>query len=270
MILMEYKQYDEAADLYIYMIEVFNDEGKNSEEFIKTDLSKLVNILTALPNTDENLFNLSKETFKFTCSKACNDIGFPSINFLLGNKLYYSGKGDLVNASERYLFLSDDKNAIEMLVNFEFETYLKENNPSQFGFYLSRIVIPYLLIKNAKFAKISSKLMIKNLRDNDPSFHFEAVKNLEILELNENDSMNDCYKLANFLELLIAIIQRANAENGNNFKLLFKRYQNTLVKYDGLLSKINSLGEIYFQVSVVRKQSNILQDMMGSFLGGGR
>ncbi|KAG0682619.1 hypothetical protein C6P40_000293 [Pichia californica] len=273
MILLESKQYDEAADLYLYLLEVFQDENKNIEEFESSDVNKIINILSIFPNNDANLANLSKETSKFINSKFESDVGLPKLNFLLGSKLIQSGIATQIALSERYLFLTNDISALNLIIDLEYNTFKAEKNESEFGIYLARVVLPYLIIKNIKFAEIAMQKMLERYQqDFEASLKFESIHGMSIFE-SEDESVsesNNSFKLLNCLQLLLSLVKRGSVEDSNIFQLILKRYQPVLKSYEGLFEKINSVAVVYYNISFIKKQSNLLQDMMGSFLGGGK
>lgn len=269
MILLESKQYDEAADLYLYMIEVFQGEGKDLEEFKRSDLNKITSILSTFPDTDANLQNLCKETSKFISLRTSSDVGLPQVNLLLGTKLINSGVASQVNQSEKYLFLSEDKAALNMIIDLEYNTFKIEGKQEDFGLYLARATIPYLSIKNINFAEIALKTMIERFHSEFTDRGNEIVDGMLIYEVNGEDKIDNCYKLINFLQLLIALIKRKSVEDANTFTLILKRYQGVLKHYEGLYERINAIAVLYYNMSFIKKQSNLLQDMMGSFLGVG-
>ncbi|ODQ46625.1 hypothetical protein PICMEDRAFT_58887 [Pichia membranifaciens NRRL Y-2026] len=270
MILLESKQYDEAADLYLYMLEVLQDENKSVEEFETADLGKIVNILSTFPNTDANLASLAKDTSKFVNAKVGSDVGLPKINLLLGTKLLQSGVASQIGQSERYLFLTSDVNALKLIVELEYHTFKAEGKPEDFGLYLSRVVLPYLAIKNVKFAELALKKMLEDFQEDAPSKRFQSVNGMLIFEADGDSDLDDCYKLINFLQLLLALAKRGSKDDTNIFSLILKRYQNVLKGYEGLFERINEIAVTYYNISFIKKQSNLLQDMMGSFLGGGK
>lgn len=270
MILLESKQYDEAADLYLYMLEVLQDENKTIQEFEAVDLGKIVNILSTFPNTDANLGNLAKETSKFVNSKVGNEVGIPKINLLLGTKLLQSGIASQIDQSERYLFLSNDVSALKLIVDLEYHTFKAEKKPEDFGLYLARVVLPYLSIKNVKFGELALTKMLQDFQEDIPPEKCQSVNGMLIFEADGDTDMDNCYKLVNFLQLLLALTKRGSKEDSNIFSLILKRYQHVLKRYEGLFERINEIAVTYYNISFIKKQSNLLQDMMGSFLGGGK
>lgn len=276
MILLENKQYDEAADLYLYMIELFQDEGKSIEQFEKDDVNKMTSILSIFPDTDANLQNLAKETSKFINGKVGNAIGLPKLNFLLGSKLIHSCNPALVNQSEKFLFLAEDERALNLILDLEYNTYKAENKPADFGLYLARAVIPYLSIKNIGFAETALETMLKRFQEDEPAYGSENIDGLVVFDIDngsapvEDEHMKNCLKLTNFLQMLLALVKRGSAEDSNIFSLILKRYQPVLKSYEGLFERINEIAILYYNISFIQKKANLLQDMMGSFLGGGK
>lgn len=274
LILLESKQYDEAADLYLYMLEVFQDENKEIDLFERDDVNKIMSLITLFPDTDANLGNLAKETSKFLTSKLGNSVGLPKLNFLLGSKLYNSGNVSLISQSEGYLFLSEDAKALEMIIDLEYKTWKTSKVTNDFGLYLARTVLPYLAIKNVKFARMAINEFMERFQKDQPDLQTEAIDGMFIFdgpeETNLNDKLLNCQKLVNFLQLLTTLLSRGKIEDANVFQLLIKRYQDIIKTYDGLLERINEIAGIYYNISFIKKQSNLLQDMMGSFLGGGK
>lgn len=274
MILTEYSKYDEASDLYLYLLEVFELENKPTAEFERSDIMKIVNFLNALPDSDANVPNLAKETHRFATKKTGNDAGIPLLNQNLGEKLYYSGDAAEINMSQRYLFLTNEVSSLQLLSKLYFDTYVKENDQYSFGSYLARMVIPYLMLRNTEFASKGVDLMLAKLHGSKYDFPFSPVENVNVLEVDQitstaPDKKKSCYRLINFLQLLVQVCSRAEADNAKNFRLLYSRYRVTLEEFNGIPQMVDQLGQLYFNTTVVRKQGNLLQDMMGSFLGGG-
>ncbi|TID31040.1 hypothetical protein CANINC_000401 [Pichia inconspicua] len=264
MILLESKQYDEAADLYLYMLEVF--ENFSSEEFEKDGINKVVSVLSLFPDTDANLQNLAKESNKFLINKLGNPVGSPRVNFLLGTKLFNSGDKKLINQGERYLFLTQELKALDMIIEFEIKSYETEGEKDKIGIYFARVVIPYLMIKNIRFAQLSLNKMLQHF---EGTFNYTNVGDLKIFETEGyNEELSKSLQLINFLQMLISLLQRGQKSDSNIFSVLLKRYQPILQSYEGLYEKINQISITYYGVSYIRKQTNMLQSMMGNLLGG--
>lgn len=268
MILLESKQYDEAADLYLYMLEVF--ENLSGEEFERDGVNKVVSVLSLFPDTDANLQNLAKETNKFLINKLGSPVGSPRVNYLLGNKLFNSGDKKLVNQGERYLFLTQELKALDLIIDFEFKSYQEENRKDRIGIYVARVIIPYLMIKNIRFAQLGMNKMLQHFENENGALTYTTVGDLKIFEVegSQNGELNKSFQLINFLQMLIALLQRGQKSDSNVFSVLLKRYQPILQSYEGLYEKVNQISITYYGVSYIRKQTNMLQSMMGNLLGG--
>ncbi|GME75595.1 unnamed protein product [Ambrosiozyma monospora] len=267
MILMEFKRYDEASDLFLYMLEVFEKDTKPVSDFKNQDLVKIIDFLNVLPNDDPNLSNLSKEVSRFTQKKTENEVGFTNLNLVLAKKLYYSGSAELVAQSEHYLFLSGNNNteSLDLLVELIYQSYVKSPVES-LGSLAARIVLPYLILANVKFANMGLVKLIAKVKNSDraSSLNFKHVDDhLSILDEDDDSS-----KLVNFLTLLISIVERASPENATNFRVLVNRYRPQLSSEEPLLQKVNTIGQLYFNVTVIAAQNNMLQQMMSGLLGG--
>ena len=259
-ILINNKQFDESADLYLYLIEVFEKENKEWNEFDRNDLIKLINLINMLPNNDINLINLSRETNKFLINKSGKIIGDEKVNYLFGSKMIKSGDKNMINNGEKLLILNNNENSIKLLIEFEWGCYLQNG---EFNKYLERIVIPYLMIKNIKFAKIAMNEMInKYVERNGDKIKYEEIEGLKIINGGDDDNNGE---VINFIQLLVKILERFNKEDSNSFTTLLKRYNNMLNR-EGIFEKINEIAISYYDISFIKKQSNLLQDMMGSFL----
>ncbi|ODV88039.1 hypothetical protein CANARDRAFT_5344 [[Candida] arabinofermentans NRRL YB-2248] len=270
MILMEFKKFDETSDLILYMIEIFEIENKPLEEFKKQSLNKVIELITVFPDDDLNLVNLAKELNKFAIKKTGSEVGFVHLNQVLGEKLYYSGSAETVNLSEHYLLLSGTEESRKLLIDLNFGAFMNDQ-PSTFAYYTSRLVLPFIMLSNIKFATLSLNDMIERLKSSNRAadFPFKLCESILIIEAVSNDSeLDDCYKLFNFLQLLLELVQRSSPEHPTNFKVLTNRYKRILEKHE-LLPKINAIGLMYFSVSIIQKQGNMLQDMMSGLLGGG-
>lgn len=251
-ILIENKQFDESADLYLYLLEVFGEEGKDWESFEKDGLVKIINLIKMLPSSDVNLLNLSRETSKFIVSKSGKVNGDERVNYLFGEKMIKSGDVGVVNQGEKMLITSNES-AVEMLVEFEWKCYLQNGG---FNGYLLRSVLPILMTKNVKFAKgVMDALVGKYIEEQ--GLEVEEVEGLKIVKEGE--------EIINFLQLLVLVLGRFNKEDSNAFTMLLKRY-NGKIHEEGIFERVNDLAIEYYGISFIKKQSNLLQDMMGSFL----
>ncbi|GMG20872.1 unnamed protein product [Ambrosiozyma monospora] len=267
MILMEFKRYDEASDLFLYMLEVFEKDTKPVTDFKNQDLVKIIDFLNVLPNDDPNLSNLSKEVSRFTQKKTENEVGFTNLNLVLAKKLYYSESAELVANSEHFLFLSGNNNteSLDLLVDLIYQSYVKSPVES-LGTLAARIVLPYLILSNVKFANMGLVKLIAKVKNSDRAYslNFKHVDDhLSILDEDDDSS-----KLVNFLTLLISIVERASPENATNFRVLVNRYRPQLSSEEPLLQKVNIIGQLYFKVTVIAAQNNMLQQMMSGLLGG--
>lgn len=272
MILTEYKKYDEASDLYLYLLEVFAMEGKQGQEFERDNLIKVEDFLNALPDSDSNISNLANETFKFSCKQCMNEVGFPKLNKLLGEKLYYSGVGKTIDQSQKFLVFSDDLSDAKLLAALYYDAYKKSGNANSFGEYFAQMATPYLAVRHASFAKEGLGIMIKRLTtDVTGKVRFTSVNEWTILEPQEKENSeeldNNC-KLVNFIQLLVGTCEHSTSENSENFKGLFTRYRPILSQFEGLVDTINAIGQLYFNVTVEQKQNDFLRSMMGNLLGG--
>lgn len=269
MILTDYKKYDEASDLYLYLLEVFGMENKSVGEFEKSDLIKVFDFLNALPDKDANIPNLAVETTKFTTKMCDNEIGLPALNHLIGEKLYYSGNEKSINLSQRYLFLSEEISDVKLLADLYYGTYSHGADKNGFGEYLARLVVPYLLLKEISFANEGLKMMLLKAEE-DKVFQADKVQDLQILEPDSSETVDEetsCKRLVNFIQLLVYTCERSVSQNAENFTLLFNTYRPVLDRYGGLTEMINTVGQKYFNVTVVQKQANLFS-MMGNLLGG--
>lgn len=119
------------------------------------------------------------------------------------------------------------------------------------------------MIKNIKFAKIAMNEMInKYVERNGDKIKYEEIEGLKIINGDDDDNNGE---VINFIQLLVKILERFNKEDSNSFTTLLKRYNNMLNR-EGIFEKINEIAISYYDISFIKKQSNLLQDMMGSFL----
>lgn len=260
-ILVEHSKYNEGAALYLKLLEILQEANGGDE---RDQLNKLETVLKSFPDDDSNIGNLAKETLKFERVKS-NEFKFFRVNEILGLKLLNSGKLEFVNLSEQFLITSSDEKVVEELVNFELKTMELNKDGDNFALYVSRLVISYLFSNNIKCSKLAIELMLKS---NPLSGPFVDVKGLNIYEVEDSDDSELAInkKMINYLQLLIGCIEKGEQKH---FQLLYQNYANVIDHFEGLNTIINRLGEIHFNVSVVRKQGNALQNIMGSFLGGG-
>lgn len=261
-ILVDHKKFNEGASLYLKLLDILLEVNGGDE---RDQLNKLETILKSFPETDSNIGNLAKETLKFERSNS-SEFNFARVNEILGIKLLNSGKSEFVNLSEQFLITSSDEETVKQLVNFELKTMEKNHDNDNFALYVSRLVISYLFSNNIKCSKLAIELMLNNNQLTGPLLD---VKGSKIFEVEDSDVSELAFnkKLINYLQLLIGCVEKGN---GKHFQLLYQNYGNVITHFDGLTGIVNKLGEIHFNVSVVRKQGNVLQSMMGNFLGGSK
>lgn len=258
-ILLDNAKYDMAASLYYKLLEIF-EQAKIDQ---RDQNSKLETILKLFPNGDQNWSTLAKETLKFE-RNVSDEFQFGKVNEILGLKLLNGGKAEFVNLSEQFLITSPNEEIVSQLVNFELESMKISNDESNFGSYVSRLVLSYLLTNNTKFAQLSLDLMLSQ----KPSYFPEPtdIKGLKIYETQSDDQFGFNIKLVNYLQLLIECCEKGQQRH---FSILFKNYANVIEHFEGLINVVNTLAETKYNFSVIRKQTNPLQ-MMGNLLGGGK
>ncbi|ANZ73183.1 BA75_00295T0 [Komagataella pastoris] len=277
LIFSENGRFDEGTDLLNYLLEVYLLQEDDLSNYKETQLPRIIQILASYPDDNSNIPTLGEKLTSFANKKTGSTLGDSKINLIIGEKLYYSGNPDSVSNSEKYLLLTDSDKANELLVDLCLQEYLdQENNSYNLHEYLERLVIPYLKINNIKLAKHTIEEFftkrVSSLKDDYENFQTVTFEGdtffLYDVSLSDDSGLTSSKRIINYLQLLIALIQRNHPSNAQNFKLLFGRYKQDISQAD-ITTKINELGQAVFNVSVVANNGNFLQDMMSGLLGGG-
>ncbi|CDK26299.1 unnamed protein product [Kuraishia capsulata CBS 1993] len=254
--LIEAQKYDESADLLLYLLEIFEKESPSEDQVKKDQLPQVVEILNLIPDTDANLPSLTKEISRWAAESTGSALGDSQLNYVLGEKLFYSELKENMNLAEQCLLASQNEEALKLLLELNLQV-LRNGGPELVPVIAPRLVVPYLLMENFKFATKSLAVLIEEYSSRGELVESGGMKTFIFEESN--------FKMLNFLQLLVQFAQRAGPENADNFKILFGRYRSLFD--ESLEKKVNAIGEIYFGVSVVAKAVNPLQNMMSGLFG---
>lgn len=244
LILYESQKFDEGTDLFLYMLEV----SQGGCDKFETVLPKIVELVTKIPNHDLNLKNVAKSISKLQFPDLDPLYGNPTLNYVIAEKLSQSGDAESVKMSERYLILSTDDRAVDLIISLFFS-----NQPETYVERVGRFVVSFLLVGNFKFAWSLVNSLFTQPMDETP----KLVDGIYVFNNN---------RLLNFFQLLIPATQRSCSENRDTFTRFVNTYKSEITNQQ-LLENINALSELYYNTSIIQKQNNIMQQMMAGLMG---
>lgn len=161
--------------------------------------------------------------------------------------------------AERHLLLGT-RDSAEVLTRMEYEWY-KEDDSHTAAAYLSRAVLPYLLVANVRAANTSYQVFTSLL-------NAEKGAGLGVQDVSSGSAdirVFPSLPLLNFLGMLLLAVQRGSPDL---FRQLQAKYVNHIAEMGSWGEPLELIAEMYFGIQRPR-QSNPLLDMMGSLFGGG-
>lgn len=249
-ILLKSSQPATGSDLTSYLIEVFvESETKVANE----TKSKLIQLISLFEPDEPTVKKVGVEAINWSIKFGDNRYGDPDLHYALGSK--FLGNGDLVYDAEKHLLLGNSS-GFSLYLDLIWEWYLEDPDETQFGAFVNRIVLNYLLIQNFKNAHEALTTLLSKFIGAKPSFQHETVK-----EFNQQVEIFEQLPTLNLLQLLLITIQTTNAQF---FQRLTQRYAKDIQEKDVSNAYVH-IGEIYFNI-VPQRQGNVLQDLMSSFL----
>ncbi|KAK9468967.1 hypothetical protein V1512DRAFT_220647 [Lipomyces arxii] len=159
--------------------------------------------------------------------------------------------------AEKFLLLGT-KDSPVVLANMLFEWFSEDPSAYTVSFYISRAVLGYLSVGNIRDAKKSLDVYIPQVIS---SGRLGTNHQTATSSIGDTITVFPEYPLLNFLQLLIAVCQRKDADL---FRRLRFRYKTELKDAAALDEALDRIGERFCGIQV-RNQGNILSDLMGSF-----
>ncbi|KAK9453698.1 hypothetical protein V1511DRAFT_472327 [Dipodascopsis uninucleata] len=244
-----------GGDLSCYLVETYRTghvpvDGKSK--------GRIVQLLKLFKEGEPRKKQFMKDIIQWSLSSSGYAFGDPELNHVLGQTY---AEDSLVYDAERLLFVGT-KESVVVLTDLLYEWYSEDPYAETAPFYLSRAVFGYLSVSNIRDANRAINLFIekfmKSNRVGSTGNAGSSADNNDIVVFNS-------YPLLNFLQLLVKVCQRKNADL---FKRLKFKYKAELQAAGALDEALDRIGEIYCGIQPPRGSGNIL-DLMGSLLGGG-
>ncbi|PSS02380.1 hypothetical protein BD289DRAFT_458004 [Coniella lustricola] len=161
--------------------------------------------------------------------------------------------------AERHLLLGT-RDSADVLTRMEYEWY-KEDDSHTAAAYLSRAVLPYLLVANVRAANTSYQVFTSLLNADKGA----GLGMQDVSSGSADIRVFPSLPLLNFLGMLLLAVQRGSPDL---FRQLQTKYVNHIAEMGSWGESLELIAEMYFGIQRPR-QSNPLLDMMGSLFGGG-
>lgn len=166
---------------------------------------------------------------------------------------------------------SKDNNAAEPVTLFEESP---EERASNLPLYLSRGVFGYLTLGNIRDARAITHEFIQLALNDKSSYSLSQFLEYELNGDQQQSQQNggaqiyvfDKIPLLNFIQLLIPTCQIKSAQM---YQRLKSRYDEIIQEISAWTEALGVIGKLYFGIQPPRNQGNMLQDLFGSFMGGG-
>lgn len=253
-ILLKSSQPATGSDLTSYLLDVYNEAQIQVDS---SSRSKIIQLLSLFPPEEPTLKHVSIEAINWSVKFGDDKFGDPYIHDVVGEK--FTHNATLAYDAERHLLLGTS-NSFLLYFELIWTWYLEDPKAANAGLYCSRLALNYLFIENVKYANESLSKFIKNLISTKSEFKFETVK-----ESDNEVIIFEELPLINLLQLLLLTIQSKNSQFYQRLKNKYTKDINQAELGDAFAY----IGEIYFDIRVP-KNVNPLQNLMSSFLGGGR
>ncbi|KAI5803261.1 hypothetical protein EDC01DRAFT_611970 [Geopyxis carbonaria] len=239
-----------GGDLCLLLVDVYKAANLEPSH---TSKSRLLELAMAISPTEPSRKRFIGECVAWSAKYGPYPAGDPELHHLVGN-MYAQDKE--VYEAEKHLILGN-KQSGEILASLLYDWYTQDQ-PHTAAMYISRAVLPYLLIGNTREAFRSMEVFTDQLVRDSPGLVVQRVQS-GMLDLRILPSL----PLINFLTLLVVGVRTGGSDN---FRTLRSHYSSKLREVTIWDDALEQIGEIYFGVQV-RRPHNIL-DMMGNLFGG--
>ncbi|KAK9475010.1 uncharacterized protein V1510DRAFT_409773 [Dipodascopsis tothii] len=159
--------------------------------------------------------------------------------------------------AEKHLLLGTAASA-EVLGQMEFDWFMDDDEDDHAPFYAARAVLGYLAVGSIAGARRALDTFVAALTASGRVAAPEPVTGTV-----GSVAVFASEPLLNFFQLLIAACQRPSADL---YRRLKAHYRAEIAAAGGLDDALDRIGERFFGIRA-RTQGNLLQDLMGSFLG---
>lgn len=266
-ILAKNNEFASASDLISYLIHVYEECGAVclNELASKQNKTRLIELISSLPDSDPSLTELSKQALNWSISYNDNNskFGDASLHHIFGIKLLSASANQPTEESKHQLFLVAELHlvlgtyeSLPVYVDFLYSWF--ENTGGDPGVFLSRAVINYGYLKNVHFAQTAVDQFVSR-------FVSEKTPEHETVEAGEGAKLLyfSSAPLLNMLQLLVITLEKE--QSGEKFLKLYNHYKDELNKHD-LVNQVGYLGRLYFQLNLGNTQggNNFLANMMGN------
>lgn len=252
-ILLKSSQPATGSDLTSYLLEIYNEAEIPVDS---SSRSKVIQLISLFTPDEPTLKQVSIEAINWSVKFGEYKFGDPYLHDVIGEKL--SQNAALIYDAERHLLLGTSS-SFPLYFDLIWTWYSEDPKAENAGLYASRIVLNYLFIENVKYANESLTKFIENLSAKT------QLKNEKIQEGGKEVVIFEQLPLINFLQLLLSTVE---AKNAQLYQKLKSHYSQD-IKNAELDDAFAYIGEVYFGIRVP-KNINPLQNLMSSFLGGGR
>lgn len=259
-ILAKNNEYASASDLATYLVNVYNESNTPclSEPLLKEYKSKLIELISLLPDTDPSMGDLAKQAIGWSREHGENPkFGDSQLHHLFGVKLL-NACGSQPTEDDRYrVFAVAELHLIlgtyeSLPVYVDYLYKWQEASEGDAGQFLARAVMNYAYLKNVKFVQAALDRFVGKYVA-DAGEKYEEVENMYLFEKLE---------LMNFLQLLGATLGKANSSE--KFMKLYSHFKG-LLQENELLNAVEYLGRFYFGLKLGNPQggNNMLANLMG-------
>lgn len=266
-ILAKNNEFASASDLISYLIHVYEESGvvclnDSSNKHYK---SKLIELISSLPDTDPSLNELAKQALNWSVnfSETKSKFGDASLHHIFGVKLLNAASSQPTEDTKHLLFSVAELHLIlglyeslPIYVDFLYKWY--QTTGGDPGVYISRAVINYGYLKNVHFANLALDQFLERLVAEGKQEYetFEQENNRKLLYFQSSP-------LLNLLQLVVVTLGKE--QSGEKFLKLYNHYKSELASKE-LANQVGYLGNLFFGLNLggSQGQNNLLANMMGS------
>ncbi|TPX48551.1 hypothetical protein SeLEV6574_g01964 [Synchytrium endobioticum] len=242
-------QVGSAADLASRLIELFQSEGMEVNEFTR---SKILDLTQDFPVHDSLFKEFVRESLAWSAKMGSTPTGDQQLRHVFAAK-YYAAM-EYYDAEAHFAYGTFDSARIMGMMMWEWS---EEGTYSERGYFILRAVLEYLALKKVGHASIALEAFVKAWNSNNSS---DIAETLPLKTPSGSDVEVTIYKspMTNFAQFVLLLVQRSA---GDQFNSLRSQYR-PVWEVDPYLSRLlDRVADVYFGLGP-KKQPNLMEDLM--------
>ncbi|KAJ3015844.1 hypothetical protein HKX48_004348 [Thoreauomyces humboldtii] len=254
--MLQYNQIGSAADLAQRMLDLYESESLPVDA---TNRSRLLDVFQSFPLRTEQCDNYVRACIKWSGKHGNCPTGDQAMHHAIGSRYYKERQYYDAEYHFAYGTLDSARAWAHMAWEWSGEGYFPDR-----GYFLARIVLPYLALKKLSHATASFDTFVNDLSQNDPSLRGTTLPFSSADGSPSPDLAFYASSLINLCQLLLVVVQR---DATTQFSTLKSHYRDVYA-FDGYLNEMmDRIAVVWFDLGP-KKMMNPLEDIMKSLFAG--